>query len=102
MSFNISLNLKPSVPLPDFANLTSAVNDINENMINSMTATINVTVSAFVNVLIVDFGIAAIIIDAVVALFAIASMLAYTIFVNDVNSPLAEATIMTMIKGMMK
>ena len=44
MSFIISRNLKPSVPLPVFANLTSPVNDINENMTNNIIATTKVIV----------------------------------------------------------
>ena len=102
MSFIISLNLKPSVPLPDFANLTSPVNDINENRINKIIATIKVIVNALVNVFIVVCGIAETIMVKLFASFAIASMLEYIISVNEVNSPVAEATIMTMIAGMMK
>ena len=102
MSFSISPNLKPSIPLPDFANLTRPVTAINENRINKIIATIKVTVKALVNVAIVDLGIAAIIMVKLLAPSAIASMPAYTILVNEVNSPLAEATIMTMTAGMMK
>ena len=54
MSLKICLNLRPSVPLPYFANLTIPVNEINENMINNIIATIKVMANAFVNVLIVD------------------------------------------------
>ena len=54
MSFRISLNLRPSVPLSVFANLTSPVNDINENMMNNIIPTIKVMVNALVNVFIVD------------------------------------------------
>ena len=102
MSFSIFLNLRPSVPLPVFANLTSAVNDINENMINKIIAAIKVIVNALVNVFIVYFGTAAIIVVKLVVSLAKASMPTYTILVNDENSPLAEATIMTMTAGMMK
>lgn len=102
MSFNISLNLRPSVPLPVFANLTSPVNDINENMINRIIATIKVIVNELVNVFIVDWGTAAIILVKLLVLLAMASMLTYTILVNEENSPVADATIMTRIAGMMK
>ena len=102
MSFNISLNLRPSVPLPVFANLTSPVNDINENMINRIIATIKVIVNELVNVFIVDWGIVAIILVILLVLLAMASMLIYTILVNEENSPVADATIMTRIAGMMK
>ena len=102
MSFNISLNLRPSVPLPVFANLTSPVNDINENMINRIIATIKVIVNELVNVFIVDWGTAAIILVKLLVLLAMASMLIYTILVNEENSPVTEATIMTRIAGMMK
>ena len=102
MSFNISLNLRPSVPLPVFANRTSPVNDINENMINRIIATIKVIVNELVNVFIVDWGIAAIILVILLVLLAMASMLIYTILVNEEISPVAEATIMTRIAGMMK
>ena len=54
------------------------------------------------NVFIVDLGIAAIIMLALVVSLAIASMLIYTISVNEENSPVAEAIIMTMTAGMMK
>ena len=50
MSFIISRNLKPSVPLPVFANLTSPVNDINENMTNNIIATTKVIVKELENV----------------------------------------------------
>ncbi len=76
MSLNIFLNLRPSTPLPVFANRTSPVNDINENMINNMIATIRVTVNALVNVFIADCGIAAVIIVKLVALLDMALMLA--------------------------
>ena len=102
MSLSICLNLRPSVPLPVFANLTSPVNDINENMINNIIATIKVIVSAFVNVFIVVFGTAAIIVVKLFAFLDIASMLIYTILVNEVKSPVAEATIMVIIAGIMK
>ena len=102
MSLSICLNLRPSVPLPVLANLTIPVNERNENMINKIIATIKVTVNAFVNVFIVDLGIAAIIMVRLFASLATASMLAYTILVNDENSPVAEATIMTMTAGIMK
>ena len=102
MSFSICLNLRPSVPLPVFANLTNPVNAINENMINNIIPTIIVMVNAFVNVFIVDFGIAAMTVVKLFASLDMASMLIYTILVNDVNSPDAEATIMVMIAGMMK
>ena len=102
MSFNISLNLRPSIPLPDFANLTIAVNDINENMMNNMIPTIKVIVNALENVATAEFGTFAMIMVRLFAPLAIASELAYTIFVNDLKRPLAEATTITMIKGMMK
>lgn len=102
MSLSISLNLKPSVPLPVFANLTCAVNDKNENRINNIIPKIKVILNALVNVFIVDLGIAAIIMLALVVSLAIASMLIYTISVNEENSPVAEATIMTRTAGMMK
>lgn len=102
MSFSISLNLRPSVPLPDFANLTLAVNDINENMINNIIPTIKEMVNALVNVFIVAFGIADIIMVALLAPLAIASILAYMILVSEENSPVAEATSKTMTAGMMK
>ena len=101
MSFIISRNLKPSVPLPVFANLTSPVNDINENMTNNIIATTKVIVKELENVLIVDLGIAAIIIVRLFAPLSIAPMLLFTILVNDVTKPLAEATIRVMTKGMM-
>lgn len=102
MSLNICLNLRPSIPLPDFANLTIPVKDISENMMNNIIATIKVIVNALLNVFIVDCGIAAIIAVRLLVLLAIASMLTYTILVNEVNSPVAEATIKTMTAGMMK
>ena len=71
-------------------------------MINNIIATIKVTVNAFENRVIVDFGTAAIIAVKSVAPPSIALMLTYTILVNQVKSPLAEATISTMIAGMMK
>ena len=61
MSFSISLNHKPSVPLSNFANLANPVVEINENRINRIIATTKVTVNALVNVPIVDLGIAAVI-----------------------------------------
>ena len=54
------------------------------------------------NVAIVDLGTVAIIVVKLLAPSAIASMLAYMISVNEVNSPVAEATIMTITAGMMK
>lgn len=102
MSLNISMNLKPSVPLPYFANLTIAVNDINENMKNKIIAAVKVTENALVNVFIVDLGTDDIIVVTLVVSLATASIPTYTISVNDENSPVAEAIIMTMIAGMMK
>ena len=71
-------------------------------MINNIIATIKVMVSAFVNVFIVVFGTAAIIVVKLFAFLDIASMLIYTILVNEVKSPVAEATIMVIIAGIMK
>ena len=93
----ISMNLKPSVPLPDFANLTIAVNDNNENMRNRIIATIKVTVNALVNVAIVDWGTAAITMVKLPAPSAMASILAYTISVNEVKSPLAEISVIPLL-----
>lgn len=102
MSFSISMNLRPSVPLSNFANLTSAVNDSNENMINNMIAATMVTLNALVNVFIVDLGTAAIIVVTLVVSLARELIPTFTISVNEENSPVAEAIIMTMTAGMMK
>ena len=102
MSLSISLNLKPSVPLPVFANLTCAVNDKNENMINKIIPAIKVILNAFVNVFIVDLGTAAIIVVIFVVSLARELMPTFTISVNEENNFVAEAIIMTMTKGIMK
>ena len=102
MSFSISMNLRPSVPLSNFANLTSAVNDSNENMINNMIAATMVTLNALVNVFIVDLGTAAIIVVTLVVSLARELIPTFTIYVNEENSPVAEAIILTMTAGMMK